>query len=296
MSKQEVGFECFAIWACGAPASGKSRICEPAVVPMGFELIDVDKTYEELLIKYKLSCDNITDDENRDPTKAIQYSRRMAEKLAREESANGLVDPNMFITRLRQVVQAGKLKEDFAEQLADKIRRKINEPIPCDSFRKSFLPKMSDYGDPLDYLKNKKPVTHAPILAVAREITRRHIINSRNNRKNLLFVETGGQTGRLINMKKTLTAEGYRTFLLWIHVKDLNELIRRNNARKTLGGRCLDLAIIQHSFQVALRTREKLLTEFHPNAAEIDNEQNGAEYIRARIKEIQSIVRKWMAG
>jgi hypothetical protein len=296
MSKQEGDFECFAIWACGAPASGKSRICEAAVIPMGFELIDVDKTYEELLIKYKLSCDHITDEENSEPTKAIQYTRRMAEKLAKEESNNGLVDPDMFIARMKQAVHAGKLKEDFADPLADKIRRKVNEPIPCDSFLKAFFPKMCDYDDPLDYLKNKKPVNHAHILAVAREITRRHIINSRNNRGNLLFVETGGQTGRLINMKKALTAEGYRTFLLWIYVKDLNELIRRNNARKTLGGRGLDLAIIKHSFQVALRTREKLLIEFHPNAAEIDNEQNGTEYILARIKEIQSIVRKWMAG
>ena len=50
----------FAIWVCGPPATGKNSICEPAILPLDYELIDVDKIYEELLKKYKLNFENIT--------------------------------------------------------------------------------------------------------------------------------------------------------------------------------------------------------------------------------------------
>ncbi len=288
----------FALWACGAAATGKSRICEAAVLPLGFELIDVDQTYEVLLKKYKLSWDDIIENgESREYTKALQYARRLAERLTKEEDAKGLVDPHKFIASLTQAARDSKIRDDYAGQLIDIVKTKVGKvSMPGDSFRKVVFPMMSDWDDPLDYLKDKKPVVRGHVLAAAREMTRRLTVSSRKDKKNLLFVETGGQTGRLVNMKQALEAEGYRTFLLWFYLQSVDDALRRNEARSASGGRSLGAEVIQRSFQVSQRSRDQLVSEFQPNAVEIDNTREGNEYIQSKIKEVRSIVRQWMTG
>ncbi len=285
----------FAVWACGAPATGKSRICESAVLPLGFELIDVDETYENLLLKYKLNFNQITENSGtREHTKAIRYARRLAERLSKEAGSDGVVEPDAFIANLDEAARTSKLRRDSARLLIDLVRsRAYTGPIPSDSFRKAVFPLMSDLDDPLDFLDDKEPVTRDDILAVAREITRRRIDDNRGDGKDLLIVETGGQTGKLLNLKAALEAEGYQTFLLWFYLERVEDAQRRNDTRKTSGGHHLEAAIIQRSFEVASRTRDRLIGEFLPNALEIDNTPEGDPYIRARIKEVNSIVRQW---
>ena len=184
----------FALWACGATATGKSCICEAAVLPLGFELIDVDQTYEALLKKYKLSWDDIIENgDNREYTKALQYARRLAERLTKEEGAKGLVDPHKFIASLTQAARDSKIMDDYARQLIDIIQTKVGKvSMPGDSFRKVVFPMMSDWDDPLDYLKDKKPVTRGHVLAVAREMTRRRLVSSRNHKKKSPFCGNRG--------------------------------------------------------------------------------------------------------
>ncbi len=286
----------FAIWACGAAAAGKSCISEAAVLPLGFELIDADQTYEVLLKKYKLSRDDIIENgESREYTKALRYARRLADRLSKKEGAKGRVDAHEFIAGLTQAVREIKLGDEYARQLIDIVQAKAGKiSMPVDSFRKAVFPLMSDWDDPLDYLKDKKPVTRGHVLAVAREMTRRSTANSRNDKMNLLFVETGGQTGRLVNMKKALETEGYHTFLLWFYLDSVDDVLRRNEIRSASGGRRLNTDIIQRSFQVAERAREQLVKEFHPNAIEVDNNQDGNQYIQSKIAEIRTVIDQWM--
>lgn len=288
----------FALWACGAAATGKSCICEAAVLPLDFVLIDVDQTYDELLKKYELSWNDIIENgENREYTKTLRYARRLAERLTGEEDANGLVDPHKFIASLTQAVRDNRIKDDYAGQFIDIVQTKIGKvSMPGDSFRKIVFPMMSDWDDPLDYLKDKNPVTRGHVLAVARELTRRRLVSSRNHKKNLLFVETGGQTGRLINLKKALETEGYHTFLLWFYLESVKNARRRNETRGASGGRSLKTEIIQRSFQVAKHARDQLVREFQPNTFEIDNTREGNEYIQAKIEQVRAIVQQWMTG
>ena len=156
-----------AVWVVGGAASGKSTIAEKAIIKdMGFTLIDVDKPFEELLKRYKLSAD-------------IMKQTDEQKAFAKEKKA-----------KLDADVKAGRVKAPL---------------------------KMSEYKDPMDYLKNNKPTTNR-VSVVAREQTSRLKVESLEKLRNICFVETGGQIGRIKNEKAAMEKMGYSTFIVYVGV------------------------------------------------------------------------------
>ncbi|HEY7215564.1 MAG TPA: hypothetical protein VIC28_13120 [Thermoanaerobaculia bacterium] len=157
-------------------------------------------------------------------------------------------------------------------------------------------PKMADWGDPLDYLADKQPPTHGHLYAVAREITRRALVTGREERKSLLIVETGGQADKTLKTNQTLKLAGYKTFLIWVSLRSLEDALRRNYARKAAGGRRLHAAIVERSFTVAQEVRGRLVDAFEPAVFAVDNSEDGGGSLGDRIREVRAVIGDWMAG
>jgi predicted ABC-type ATPase len=296
MKKQKKEQGPAAVWACGPAASGKSRICEPAVLPLGFELADADNQYEELLKKYNLGP-GIPDigKAEQEEFQAEFSARRAAERLLYSADSDGQIAPQTFLETLRKKVEEGKFNPGYLQQLSRKILDKVGPaPIPGETFLKTVLPEMGDWQDPLDYLRGQESVTPTKLLMVAKEITRRRILAGGSKGQNLLVVETGGLWGSLIDTKEALEENGYRTFLLWMQLDSVEAALRRNEMRRAAGGRGLSERIIRRSFQMTALAREILLEEFAPHTAEIDNTSEGEEHIQARIEEVRTRVQQWL--
>jgi predicted ABC-type ATPase len=162
------------------------------------------------------------------------------------------------------------------------------------ALKQDLWPKMTDWPDPLDYLADKQPLTHGHLQAVAREITRRALAEGRKERNNLLVVETGGHTGKILNTRQALQREGYETFLVWVGLRSLDDALRRNRARGLAGGRCLHSEITQRSFTVAQEARDKLVETFEPSMLMIDNSEDGEERLGGRISDVKAAICEWM--
>jgi predicted ABC-type ATPase len=160
---------------------------------------------------------------------------------------------------------------------------------------KAIWPKMADLIDPLDYLEDKETLTQDHLYVVAREITRRALVKSREERRNLLIVETGGQTGKTLNTRKLLGQMGYETFLVWVELSSLDDALRRNRARGAAGGRCLPAEIVERSFTAARKAREKLIEAFQPCVLTIDNSEDGEAPLGNRIEEVREAIRTWLS-
>jgi predicted ABC-type ATPase len=283
-----------AVWVCGAAASGKSRIAEGAVLPLGFELLDVDTHYERLAASHQGgSVSEAPEDRGR--VRSGAKTRRAAERLAVRLSSGGWIDPRAFAEELEAEVELGVLEAGEARRLADESRKRFGEePVAGRVFRSALWPKMADLADPEEYLQGRPTVTRQHLLVVARELVRRQIERARSGGRNLLFVETGGQTGRLLRRRRELRADGYGTFLVWVSISSPTLARRRNALRRRAGGRALPEAAIVRSFAVAERVQERLVEAFSPDVLEIDNSPEGEEALRRAVRRVRRHLGAWI--
>jgi hypothetical protein len=284
-----------AVWVCGCAASGKTEIGRSVVLPLDFVLIDTDQVFEELLWRHRLSFQiPAPTAEEQERVRRGAAARRIAQRLAGEQGES--VDPRRLVDRLAAAVGEGSLEREDAELLAAAVRTKVGtRAVSQESFQRAIWPKMTDWTDPLDYLEDKQPLTQDHLYAVAREITRRSLVAGREEGKGLLIVETGGQTGKTLNTRNLLELVGYETFLVWVGLRSLDDALRRNRARGVAGGRCLPAEIVQRSFTVACKAREKLIAAFQPSVLAIDNSADGEAPLGDRIREVRAAIDAWLS-
>jgi predicted ABC-type ATPase len=285
-----------AVWACGAGASGKSRICESAILPLGFELIDVDNLYEKLLRQYHLGTD-IPDSspEEKEEYRAEFTARCETERAIYKRGPERLFDHRAFLDQLTEKAGERGTNERYLQLLAEKIRTKLgNELVSGETFLEVIFPEMGDWADPMDYLKEQERVTPTKLLMVAKEITQRRIERCSAEQRNLLIVETGTLFGKLIDTKERLEEERYRTFLVWLKLESEMDALRRNEMRRAAGGRGLSNQIIRRTFEMAGLAYEILLQKFAPHTTEIDNTPEGEAQMHARVTEVRRAVSQWM--
>ena len=162
---------------------------------------------------------------------------------------------------------------------------------------------MKALADPEDMFKLKK-ASVGSIGAVAREITSRSQESTIAAGRNLVFVETGGQIGKIKNMKKRLEGAGYKTFVVFVGVHpelDLNKkenfdkvfqiVQARGSDRQAAGGRGLDPKILERSLRVSEKVKKELLPLFKRNRLILDSANNKP---RALITKTKSVISKWM--
>ena len=154
---------------------------------------------------------------------------------------------------------------------------------------------MRDWEEPRDYLADKRPVRRNHLKAVARELARRRYVELSARRADLLLVETGGETARLLRRKRALEEDGYGTLLIWIEMRSLAEARRRNRARRCSGGRSLPEDVLVHSFEVARRTRRLLFQDFQPHVEEFDNSERGKGALRDHVARVRAAVEDWLS-
>lgn len=285
-----------AVWFCGSPACGKSRIGEQAVLPLGFELIDTDAVYEDLAQRYRLGLEIVPPSAaEKRRFQVLAAARRTARSVVEESAAEGRIVLGRLVERLERSAGEGRLERQYCSDLVARIHERLGSgTVTAESFHLSIWPRMADLGDPLDYLEEPEEVTQERLRVVAREIARRRLIEARAGRRDLLLIETGGQTGRLLNLKTDLEAEGYGTFLVWVFVASLETALRRNRQRGDRGGRCLSDEIVERSFAIARRSRERLLPAFAGASLEIDNSRDGERHLGERVRQVRSAVAGWM--
>jgi len=162
--------------------------------------------------------------------------------------------------------------------------------------------KMTDLKNPEDFLKGKPSTNKASV--VARELTKRKQEQGMNSRKNLLFVETGGQIGAIKNKKKQLEEIGYKTFvvLVGIHPElDLNKqsnfdkvagiVTLRGKKRAGAGGRNLDPKILEKSLKQVEKVKKELLPVFGKNKLIIDTSNDNPT---KNISTVKSTIKRFM--
>ena len=175
-----------------------------------------------------------------------------------------------------------------AQKAADKLKPKVT---------------MSDLKDPMDFFNGKKPSTLGAS-AVAREITKRKNESVMASKKNICFVETGGQIGAIKNKKKDLEDLGYKTFVVYVGVHPkknlsnekefqvvLNTLKERGNKRLKGGGRGLDPKILESSLRQQIKVRDQLLPIFSRNQLLIDTTDGDP---RKNIAKTKKTIQTWM--
>jgi len=282
------------VWVCGCAASGKSRIGASAILPLGFELIDTDKIFDKLLREYRLSLEiPAPTPEEKESGRRRAVAKRIAQRLVGEQGAT--IDPQRLVERLTEAASEGSLEREYAESLAVAVCTKLGAaPVSEETFQRAVWPKMIDWTDPLDYLEDKA-VTQDHLQVVAREITRRALVQAQKERKNLLIVATGGETGKILKMRMMLMLEGYETFLVWVNLRCLDDALRRNWARGLTGERCLHTEIIERSFRVAQKNRAKLIEAFQPSVLAIDNSEDGEAPLGNRLEEVREAIGAWLS-
>ena len=166
-------------------------------------------------------------------------------------------------------------------------------------------PKMIDYKNPELYLRHDgNPPTTNRCSVVSREIIRRDKAKAIDNFESIVFVETGGQVGRIKNEKKHLESLGYHTLIVYVGIEpdlDLNDvyefesildiLVDRSKYRASKGGRDLDVAILGKSLDMMKKVKEKLLPEFGDDVLIINN---NTKNLKKLIKETKSLINEWM--
>ncbi|MBT4088903.1 MAG: hypothetical protein HOE30_10450 [Deltaproteobacteria bacterium] len=163
--------------------------------------------------------------------------------------------------------------------------------------------KMADLDDPMDFFKTSKPtVTRARV--VANEITKRKNADVTSARKNVVFVETGGNLGAVANKKKLLEDQGYKTFAIMVGVQPMLDLSKdenfqrvfdtiqdRSNKRLSGGGRTVDPKILKSSLLVTQKVRDKLMPVFGKNKLFIDTSSGDP---RKNIAKTKRAIQTWM--
>lgn len=156
--------------------------------------------------------------------------------------------------------------------------------------------KMADYENPEDYFKDNPPTTNRASV-VAREKTRRLKDTTLEKRDNVVFVETGGQIGRIRNEKKKMEEMGYKTYIVYVgpyanedlekpavYKKTYDLIVKRGEKRRKSGGRGLDPKILETSLKQSVKVKKELLPLFGRNQLMIDTSSTGG------LRKNQSIV------
>ena len=288
----------YAVWACGAASSGKSTIAPAAVQPLGFDLADLDETFEQLLIKYELT-NSIPDISPREKERlhAEHIARQAAEALLAEDDTDGMIDPKVFIVRLSKSLHENNLTLRYVLEMEKFIREKIGmDPVAGERFLKEICPEMADWDTPEEFLYDRPVINPFHILMVAREITRRKICDALEHKKNILIIDRGAILIKVLETKKKLEDNGFRSFLLWFGLENIQLAVERNTQRAEAGGRKDTPKIINRSFQMTSLAKDLLISQFSPNTASIDNTPTGDQHIEAQIEKTTAIIRDWMAG
>lgn len=279
-----------AVWVCGAAGAGKSAIAAAAVAPLGFELLDVDVHADRLEAEYAGRLSEEPAEEGRDRL-ARARTRRHGERLALRVATADWVDPGEYIEALESEWEERALDEEEVRRLAGEVRRRFGgEPVRAEAFLQALWPKMGRLSEPEDYLAERSPLTRNHLLAVARESLRRQTDRARSSGRGLLFVETGVLAGRLLRLRRELSAAGYRTLLVWVSA-DLPAVLRRNARRK----RCLPDATVAASFAAAGRVGPRLREAFSPDFILADNSCEGTESLRRVVVATRRRLEDWLA-
>lgn len=286
-----------AVWVCGTPATGKSRIAEGALLPLGFELIDSDSVFDHLAPAYDLGTEvPVPGDEEREHYRRLAASGRIASRLADSTAAEGRIGVDAFSRALEQAAEDGLLEGKYALELGRTARLRLGTgPVEVRWLRQALWPRMADWRDPLDYLSSQETVTHEHLRVVARELTRRRLVAARAERLPLLLVETGGQTAKLLRLRQDLENDGYRTYLIWVTLRRLEDALRRNRLRRGEGSRSLGDEVIAHSFAVARASRERLVEAFGGSHLELDNSEDGQAPLRRNIGRARVVIGEWLS-
>ena len=173
-------------------------------------------------------------------------------------------------------------KSTDAEKAKAKLKRdKLKADI--EAGKAKAPPAMKDLADPEDYFKTKKKITTNHASVVAREKTARLKDSTLAQKQNVVFVETGGQIGRIKNEKKAMEAMGYRTFVVYVgpyvdpdlekpavykKFKDL--IVKRGEKRRKGGGRGLDEKILETSLKQSIKVKKELLPLFKKDVFFVD--------------------------
>tara|TARA_Y100000034_G_scaffold136371_1_gene212441 strand:+ start:2042 stop:2794 length:753 start_codon:yes stop_codon:yes gene_type:complete len=197
-----------------------------------------------------------------------------------------------FEKMLKKFSLSSVIEKPPPKTAAQKAADKLKTPV-----------KMSDLEDPMDFFKDKKPSTLGAS-AVAREITKRRNIEVTEARKNVVFVETGGQIGAIKNKKKALEDLGYKTFIVFVGVhpelnlnkpkdfqKVLDTLIDRGQQRLRAGGRGLDPKILETSLKQTQKVKDQLVPIFGRNKLFIDTTDGNPTKNIAKTKRT---IQTWM--
>jgi|APSaa5957512535_1039671.scaffolds.fasta_scaffold03967_11 hypothetical protein len=161
--------------------------------------------------------------------------------------------------------------------------------------------KMADLKDPMDFFKGRRPTTNAAS-AVGREITRRKQEDTLASRKNIVFVETGGQVGRIRNLKNKLESEGWRTYIVFVGIRpdlDLNnqknfdavakEIEKRGAKRQAGGGRGLSLDILKKSLSMMEKVKKDLVPLFGRSKMMVDTAEGDP---RKNINKVKAAIKR----
>jgi predicted ABC-type ATPase len=288
----------YAVWACGPASSGKSTIAAAAVQPLGFELADLDATFEELLTKYELT-NTIPDisPKEKERLHAEHIARQTAEALLAEDDADGIIDPKIFLVRLSKALHENNLTLKFVLELEKIIREKVGMKLQeGDVFLKEICPEMGDWETPEEFLFDRPVINPFHILLVAREIIRRKISDALEHKKNILIIDRGAILIKVLETKKQLEGNGFHSYLLWFGLDNIQLAVERNLQRAEAGGRKDTPKIISRSFQMTSLARDLLISQFNPNTASIDNTPTGDQHIEAHIEKAATLIKDWMAG
>ncbi len=285
-----------AVWACGSAASGKSSIAGSALSHLGFESVDRDSIYQELLKKYNLDCTSPEiNPKEKERLHAEHITRQTAEAILAEPDSKGAIDPKVFIVRLSKGLHENNLSLKFVLEMEKTIRQKLGmNPVEGEAFLTSICPEINRRQDPEDDLAERQVITPFHVLTVAREIARRKICETKKKRGNILVIERGVIISEVLEIKRHLESEGYRTFLLWFELNSIELAVERNLGHAISGGRRDIQKIIGRSFQMTLLARELLIAQFNPHTAKIDNTPSGDQHIERHISQTTTLIQNWM--
>lgn len=261
-------------------------------------MADLDETFEQLLIKYELT-NSIPDISPREKERlhAEHIARQAAEALLAEDDADRMIDPKVFIVRLSKALHENNLTLRYVLEMEKIIREKMGmEPVAGERFLKEICPEMGDWETPEEFLYDRPVINPFHILMVAREITRRKICDALEHKKNILIIDRGAILIKVLETKKKLEDNGFRSFLLWFGLDNIQLAGERNTQRAEAGGRKDTPKIISRSFQMTSLAKDLLISQFNPNTASIDNSPTGDQHIEAHIEHTTAIIRNWMAG
>jgi hypothetical protein len=228
----------------------------------------------------------------------------VAEKAIVSDLKFTLIDVDKpFEEMLKQFNLSPDIKKSTPEQLEKSRARKKKNDALIKAGKMKAPTKMADMEDPMDFLKGSKPTTNR-VSVVAREKTRRLKDSTIKNLQNVVFVETGGQIGRIRNEKAAMEKLGYNTFIVYVGVYadlDLNLPVNFNKVRAKIterglkrakeGGRNLDPKILETSLKQSVKVQKELVPLFGKNTMVVDTAQGS---VSSNQKKVTQRIKKWL--